>query len=141
MRGLICRGVDCLSTYDFATFKWLRVLDLSEGKFSEPPESIGDLVLFKYINLSGAKVLKLPDSITKFRELRTLGLSGSDIKSLPNKISKLGALRHLDISGILTLLNNLPNEIGKLTSKFIVSRMTNKAGKEAVYRSYESLTI
>ncbi|KAF3774246.1 putative late blight resistance protein-like protein [Nymphaea thermarum] len=125
LRGLMCSEADCLSTFNFAAFRWLRVLDLRRGKFSKLPESIGDLMLLKYINLSGAQISELPESITRLRELQTLILSYSEVKRLPNKISALGSLRHLDIYKT-HLLEFLPSEIGMLTclqtlSKFVVS--------------------
>ncbi|KAF3784140.1 hypothetical protein EJ110_NYTH15604 [Nymphaea thermarum] len=64
LRGLMCREVDCLSTFNFVVFRWLRVLDLQWGKFSKLPESIGDMMLLKYINLSGMKFPSLISSST-----------------------------------------------------------------------------
>ncbi|KAF3784142.1 putative disease resistance protein [Nymphaea thermarum] len=90
LRGLMCHKVDCLSTFNFAAFRWLRVLDLREGDFLELPKSIGDLMLLKYINLSGARIFELPESIIGLRELQTLILRSSMVKRLPNKISALG---------------------------------------------------
>ncbi|KAF3775400.1 Disease resistance protein [Nymphaea thermarum] len=124
LRGLMCRLVHCLSTFNFVAFRWLRVLDLRWCAFSKLSESIGDLMLLKYINLSGAQISELPESITRLSELQTLILSYSKVKRLPNKISALGSLRHLDILGT-ELLEFLPSEIGMLTclqtlSKFVV---------------------
>ncbi|XP_031493994.1 disease resistance protein RGA2-like [Nymphaea colorata] len=124
LRGLMCHEVDCVPTFNFVAFRWLRVLDLRWGKFSKLPESIGDLMLLKYINLLGARIFELPESIIRLRELQTLILSHSEVKRLPNKISELGSLRHLDIDET-ELLEYLPSEIGMMTclqtlSKFVV---------------------
>ncbi|KAF3774247.1 Disease resistance protein [Nymphaea thermarum] len=124
LRGLMCHKVDCLSTFNFGAFRWLRVLDLRGGNFSKLPDSIGDLMFLKYINLSRTRISELPESIIKLRELQTLILSCSEVKRLPNKISALGSLRHLDIDGT-EQLEYLPSEIGMLTrlqtlSKFLV---------------------
>ncbi|XP_031494942.1 disease resistance protein RGA2-like [Nymphaea colorata] len=124
LRGLMCREVDCLFTFNFVYIRLLRVLDLQWDKFSKLSESIGDLMLLKYINLLGARIFELPESITRLRELQTLIPCYSKVKRLPNKISALGSLRHLDIHGT-ELLEFLPSEIGMLTylqtlSKFVV---------------------
>ncbi|CAN6482642.1 unnamed protein product [Victoria cruziana] len=125
LRGLMFPRVNRLSDNDTKGLRWLRVLDLRGGKFKELPESIGDLVLLRYLNLSGTHNLEqLPESIIKLHELQTLDLRGSNIRRLPSKISELSALRHLDIEGTRNL-EYLPSGIGKLTClqtlpKFVV---------------------
>ena len=80
---------------DLSIFKFVRVLDLTDGKGleNEQLESIGRLSLLRYLGLGGTKVTKVPQQIMKLDHLSTLDLRQTKVKKLPeSEGSKLVSL-------------------------------------------------
>ncbi|XP_027345084.1 putative disease resistance RPP13-like protein 1 [Abrus precatorius] len=94
--------------------KCLRVLSLSKyNNIVELPDSIGILVLLRYLDLSYTSIKKLPDATFKLYNLQTLKLSNcACLTELPEQIGNLVNLRHLDISD--TNLMEMPTQICRL---------------------------
>ncbi|XP_078151139.1 disease resistance protein RGA2-like isoform X2 [Carex rostrata] len=89
-------------------FSKLRVLDFCKCSIEKLPNSVGELVLLRYLGLSGTDVAELPTSVEKLYNLQTLRLSW-EITHLPRGLNKLVNLRHFEC------FSSLP-EIGNLTS-------------------------
>jgi Leucine-rich repeat (LRR) protein len=128
------RSFLCLSNYIdkndcdqfFSSFKFLRMLDLSNKDLDYVPSSIGELKHLRCLDLSHNKsIKKLPDSITRLQNLQALILFLCEsLKELPRDIKKLVNLRHLEISGCLGL-TYMPRGLGQLNkleklTKFVV---------------------
>ncbi|XP_049931653.1 disease resistance protein RGA2-like isoform X2 [Nymphaea colorata] len=136
LRTLVLRG-DLCRTYPLASIllnlKWLRVLDLSDNFHLQVlPETLGDLVLLKYLNLRFTGITTLPESISRLRSLEMLNLSGTRIEMLPKGTSKLRALRHLPLGDEYSFPICMPENIGKLTvlqtlNNFVVGSDTSKS--------------
>ncbi|XP_078150745.1 putative disease resistance protein RGA4 [Carex rostrata] len=90
-------------------FSKLRVLEFCHCTIKKLPNSVGELVLLRYLGLYGTKVAELPTSVQKLYNLQTLRLS-YEITHLPRGLNKLVNLRH-----IIGVTQTLP-EIGKLSS-------------------------
>ncbi|XP_078150744.1 disease resistance protein RGA2-like [Carex rostrata] len=93
-------------------FSKLRALEFCLCTIEKLPNSLGELVLLRYLGLSETKVAELPTSVQKLYNLQTL-LLNSETTHLPGGINKLVNLRHLECFTEAT--STLP-EIGKLTS-------------------------
>ncbi|XP_035837585.1 putative disease resistance RPP13-like protein 1 [Helianthus annuus] len=95
---------------------FLRVLNLSNFKISELPESFGTLRHLRYLNLSRTRITHLPEKVCNLFNLRTLILFGCDrLTKLPNNFLNLKNLQHLDVRDTLISFQMLL-EIGKLKS-------------------------
>ncbi|XP_078151137.1 putative disease resistance protein RGA4 isoform X2 [Carex rostrata] len=110
-------------------FSKLRVLEFYWCNIKELPNSVGELVLLRYLGLSETQVAELPTSVQKLYNLQTLRLN-SKITHLPRGINKLANLRHLECPGFQAT-STLP-EIGNLTSLQNMDhfRVKNEKGSE-----------
>nr|KYP45466.1 Putative disease resistance RPP13-like protein 1 [Cajanus cajan] len=105
----------------------LRILSLSNYKnITELPDSIGNLLLLRYLDLSYTSIESLPNETFMLYNLQSLILSNCEfLIQLPQQIGNLVNLRHLDISG--TNLLEMPAQICRLQALhtltvFIVGR-------------------
>jgi len=98
------------------TLKCLRVLCLSKYEnINMLPNSIGSLVVLRYLDISDTAIKRLPDTICNLYNLQTLILcSCKNLIELPVLIGNLINLRHLDISE--TSIKELPMQIVRLES-------------------------
>jgi NB-ARC domain/Leucine rich repeat len=118
----------------FSSLRFLRSLDLSDCKFDNLHESIGNLIHLRYLNLRGSLFKTLPDSICELSNLQTLNLDGChSLKELPNRMSTLINMRHLGLS--LNWENwdgedfdSMPPYLGRLTSLQTLSRFSVAKG-------------
>ncbi|KAL1819817.1 hypothetical protein ACET3Z_014686 [Daucus carota] len=78
-------------------FKYIKVLDLTNGISNRIPDEIGDLVLLKFFGLmrSNGGTLVIPPTIRKLKKLQTLCSLGYSGYKLPVEICELKGLRHL----------------------------------------------
>ncbi|XP_027341682.1 putative disease resistance RPP13-like protein 1 [Abrus precatorius] len=92
----------------------LRILSLCGYKnIVELPDSMGILVLLRYLDLSSTSIKRLPHATFKLYNLQTLKLSNCKyLVELPAQIGNLVNLRHLDISD--TNLTEMPTQICRL---------------------------
>ncbi|KAF3435842.1 hypothetical protein FNV43_RR22934 [Rhamnella rubrinervis] len=92
----------------FASFKYLRELDLSGCGLVVLDESIDELLFLRYLDVSHTHIKSLPRRIEKLRYLQTLNLSGCyNLEALPNLANML-SLRHLNNTGCESLTTMLP---------------------------------
>jgi hypothetical protein len=101
----------------FSSFKFLRMLDLSNRYLDYVPSSIGELKHLRCLDLSSNEnIKKLPDSITSLQNLQELRLClCKSLKELPRDIKKLVNLRHLEILGCYGL-TYMPRGLGQLNN-------------------------
>ncbi|XP_019189978.1 PREDICTED: putative disease resistance protein RGA3 [Ipomoea nil] len=92
----------------------LRLIDLSQTKFEELPDSICSLDNLETLNLSGCEcVSRLPEEIVNLHHLRTIDLHFSKVEELPDSICSLDNLEYLQLEGC-DCLSRLPEGIGNL---------------------------
>ena len=96
-------------------FSKLRVLEFCKSTIKILPNSVGELVLLRYLGLTLTEVAELPTSVQKLHNLQTLRLN-SKITHLPRGVNKLVNLRHIKCDMFSReAISTLP-EIGKLSS-------------------------
>ncbi|XP_071733871.1 putative disease resistance RPP13-like protein 1 [Rutidosis leptorrhynchoides] len=92
----------------------LRVLNLSNFRISEVPDTIGSLRHLRYLNLSQTHITQLPENVCDLYNLQTLILFGCIyLSKLPSNFSNLKNLRHIDIRETDSL-KEMPLGISKL---------------------------
>ncbi|KAL9231780.1 hypothetical protein vseg_006957 [Gypsophila vaccaria] len=113
-------------------WNFLRTLDLHDLNIQALPDSIGKLLLLRYLDLSDNKSLqRLPDSITKLYNLQTLDLYGCfDLQELPQGLAKLVNLRHLDISWCFKL-SHMPLGLDKLSCMCVLTEFVVGEGNSS----------
>ena len=116
-------------------FRSLRALGIGGLLFTTVPNSIGNLILLKYLDLSRSSIIvTLPESITRLWNLQTLKVfSCRSLEELPKDIKELVNLRHLD-DNECTALSNMPHGLGQLTCLqtlplFVVSKDSSSISK------------
>ncbi|KAJ8672773.1 hypothetical protein QAD02_004033 [Eretmocerus hayati] len=85
---------------------FLRVLDLSENKFSKLPPDIEKFTLLKQLIVSGNRLVELPEVVGTLLKLETLNASSNQISALPNSLSNLAHLKMVNLSS--NQLTNFP---------------------------------
>ncbi|KAL8139391.1 hypothetical protein V2J09_005412 [Rumex salicifolius] len=124
-------GSSCKLTLEkqFANFKCLRALKLSNLSIEIVPSSIGELKHLRYLDVSQNDFKRLPDAITNLVNLCMLNISWcNELEVLPNQFSKLVNLRGLLNRGCG--LKHMPLGFDRFISlqrldEFIVSRKTD----------------
>ena len=90
--------------YTMPDLKNLRVLSFSCYAINKLPDSLGELILLRYLDVSHTHIEELPSSTWSLINLQTLLLSGClRLRVSPENFGDLVNLCHLDISG--TTLN------------------------------------
>ena len=98
-----------------ASFKFIRLLDLSHMSIRTIPSSIGKLKHLRYLDLSYNGISVLPNSITRLHNLQTLKLFQCySITKLPRDFTKLVSLRLLEIPTLS--LTHIPRGLKQMTS-------------------------
>ncbi|KAJ7949265.1 putative LRR and NB-ARC domains-containing disease resistance protein [Quillaja saponaria] len=107
--------------------RFLRVLSLSRYNAIETlPDSIGGLILLRYLDISFTKIKKLPESLSTLYNLQSLKLLMCYcLTMLPRNIHNCINMRYIDISR--TPLQEMPRQMSKLKSlqflsHFVVGR-------------------
>jgi Leucine-rich repeat (LRR) protein len=82
-----------------SNLKCLRVLSFcSSSNFAALPDSVDELIHFRYLDLSSTTLKKLPESLCNLYNLQTLRLQYCrQLTKLPNDMQNLVNLCHLDI--------------------------------------------
>jgi len=136
MRTILCFNngyeykIDC--DVLFSSFKFLRMLDLSDRNLDSVPSSIGELKHLRHLDLSRNKTMKkLPDSITSLHNLQTLRLiSCSSLEELPRDIKKLVNLRDLEIP-LCYKLTYMPRGLGQLNNLRMLTSFVVHSGSHS----------
>ncbi|MED6123669.1 hypothetical protein PIB30_051368 [Stylosanthes scabra] len=83
-----------------STYKYLRVLELSDSTYETLPHAIGKLKHLRFLSLMRSHQLKkLPDSLCELQSLQTLILDGcKKLQTLPKRLGNLINLRQLVIT-------------------------------------------
>jgi internalin A len=89
------------------------ILDLSDKKLTELPESLGALTQLQWLSLAGNQLTQLPESLGALTQLKYLGLSDNQLTQLPESLGALTQLQHLFLAE--NQLTRLPNLLGALT--------------------------
>lgn len=108
--------LDNLST-SIGCLKYLRYLDISNGKFKTLPESICNLCNLQVLKLDYCYELKkLPDKFSRLKDLQHLSLTHcNSLSSFPLQIGQLTSLRTLSIYIVGKKRGSLLEELGQLT--------------------------
>ncbi|XP_060200111.1 putative disease resistance protein At3g14460 [Lycium barbarum] len=78
------------------SFKFLRVLNLSESSIEELSAAVAKLIYLRYIDLSNTTIKTLPNSICKLYNLQTFRVSNCfSLKDLLEEMANMISLRHL----------------------------------------------
>lgn len=116
----------------FSSFRYLRILDLSNSGIKKLHESISSFIFLRYLDLANTHIQMLPESICTLCNLQVMNLSGCyNLMELPSQIAKISKLRHLIITGC-ERLTKMPHGIGELMylktlSIFIVGKETGQS--------------
>ncbi|XXG41098.1 hypothetical protein AAC387_Pa01g1639 [Persea americana] len=82
----------------FIKLRHIRTLQLGSSHITELPESIGYLLLLRYLDLSYAEIKRLPKSTTRLYNLQTLKLDQCrKLVEVPESIGDLLQLRYLSL--------------------------------------------
>lgn len=76
----------------------LRTLDLSENRFAQLPDLIGQFTLLKHLNVSGNRLTDLPDSLGQLIKLETLNAFNNLLHQLPASLVNLVNLKQIHLS-------------------------------------------
>ncbi|WVZ54284.1 hypothetical protein U9M48_005106 [Paspalum notatum var. saurae] len=113
LRFLDCGKIE-LCGDAFSSAAYLCILDLSECRINQLPDSIGHLQHLKYLNAPGIRGKFIPNNITRLLKLKYLSIRGSaELLALPESIREMEELVHLDLSGC-SKIRKLPEFFGKL---------------------------
>ncbi|XP_078152248.1 putative disease resistance protein RGA4 [Carex rostrata] len=130
-----------------SNLKFLRSLDLSNCKFDNLHESIGNLIHLRYLNLCGSLFKTLPDSICKLLNLQTLNLDECyNLKELPKGMSSLINMRHIGLSLDWEKwdekdFDSMPPHLGRLTSLQTLSRFAVAKGDGCYINELRELNL
>ncbi|CAA7398478.1 unnamed protein product [Spirodela intermedia] len=106
--------------------RFLRALDLNDCAVRELPDSVGGLILLRFLGLRKTKIELLPESVAALSNLQTLELSHCyELRMLPKGTSELTNLRHLGLhvdQPTRSKLQSTPPGIGRLRSLETLSR-------------------
>lgn len=90
----------------------LKILDVSECRITELPESIGSLINLIDLKMSRNRIMKLPDSIGQLCNLETLYITSNFIMQLPETIEGMKSLEELEMED--NPLITLPSQLSLL---------------------------
>ncbi|XP_020967360.1 putative disease resistance protein At3g14460 [Arachis ipaensis] len=119
----------------------LRVLSFKHSSIELLSDSIGELILLRYLNLSDTPIMTLSESICNLYNLQTLKLRNCDeLDMLPRRMEDLVNLRHLDIRGA-SRLKEMPKGMSKLKHLNFLSDYIVGEYEENGIRELETLDI
>ncbi|RHN55232.1 putative P-loop containing nucleoside triphosphate hydrolase, leucine-rich repeat domain, L [Medicago truncatula] len=118
LRVLLSHRLNNLSS-SIGRLKYLRYLDISEGRFKNLPNSLCKLCNLEVLKLDGCVSLqKLPGGLTRLKRLQNLSLRDCDsLTSLPRQIGKLTSLNTLSKYIVGEERGFLLEELGQLNLK------------------------
>jgi len=118
LRVLLSNRLHNLST-SIGRLKYLRYLDISEGRFMTLPKSLSKLYNLQVLKLDYCYFLeKFPDSLTRLKCLQHLSLRGcNSLSSFPPHIGKLTSLKTLSKYIVGKKTGFLLEELGLLNLK------------------------
>ena len=99
----------------------IQVLSLDGHHLSQLPSSMKNLTNVTRVHLENNKFTELPEVIQHMKKLKRLSFQGNDIKKVPDWIGKLKNLRYLSVSESTEKIPDSILKLKKLTKKRIES--------------------
>lgn len=102
----------------------LRTLDLSENRFAQLPDAIGQFTLLKTLNVATNRLTELPDALGLLVKLETLNAINNQIVRLPACLANLKNLKKVHLSN--NLIVEFPTQLCGLKHLDILDLSRNK---------------
>ncbi|PIN19963.1 Apoptotic ATPase [Handroanthus impetiginosus] len=128
LRSLFFHGggggdVNSRSSYNWKSFRLLRVLDMEGLGLRKLSDTIGELVGLRYLGLRYNDLEELPSSLSRLKNLQVLDLLGNRRVKVPNVIWKIDSLHHIYIFEIDSKVPLKKDTLKNLqTLKYITAR-------------------
>lgn len=92
------KNLDELPSNIYTLAPYLRILSISNNKFTRLPDEIKEFTLLKQLNISCNKLATLPESLGSLTKLESLNASSNMLQTIPNSLSKLTHLKQVNLS-------------------------------------------
>ncbi len=112
LAGIRVRGDDMQFLESLQHCPALTLLDLSDNKLTQLPESVVKLQNLTSLYLANNQLTQLPESVVKLQNLTSLYLADNQLTQLPESLAKLQSLTSLNLGG--NQLTQLPESVATL---------------------------